>query len=960
MATTKITNPDLFDITANTALRLPSGSTEQRPTSPSTGEWRYNTTTNLVEYYDGGKWRELLSEDLPPIPSENFNTVTYTGDGTAGRAVTVGFQPDYVWIKTRNNANSWTNTDSTRGVNAILSSNANASESTFDSSWRSSYGQIASFTSTGFTVNAGSASGNFNTSGSNYVAFCWKANGGTTSSNTDGSITSTVQANTGAGFSVVSYSGTGSTGTYGHGLSSSPDLIITKRRDAVEGWLVWSSSLSASNYMYLNSTGAAGTDTNAYKTISSTTNQIGTDVTVNTSGGSYISYCYHSVAGYSKMGTYTGTGSTQNIETGFEVEFLLIKGSSFTTDWMIYDKKRSGKNYLIASSSSAEGAAANPLVSFLSNGFQVHTSNSENKSGETFIYMAFAADPDTEAPTLASSFNAELYTGNGGTQSITGLGFSPNLTWIKDRSATFGHRLIDSVSGPNNYVESSSSSSQQGAGGNGLSTFDADGFTLGSGNAHNKSGDDFISWNWKADDNEPTIFSPSQTVADIKSTNLTLDLNLANGSYSGYGNDLTDLSSAGETFSRSSAGNIKEGFGGYYIDLEGNDQYWTSDTSVATTTGNDITIEFWIRSESPSQNSYANIIDANHGTAVSGSSGQGWVIQMRASNYNSYYFAYYDGSTYQSNSDSELFTLTNNEWTHIAIVKSGTSVQAYKNGSAGSSWTAGNANLAYPNQKIRLGQWISAASRGFNGSLAQVRFYSDALSSSEVTANYNATKGLFTTIESTVSANAAAGFSIVKYEGNGTSSARVSHGLSSTPEMIIVKELDGSSSWQVHHTGLSANNVLLLNSTSAEANPSTDFNNGGLGTVNATTFGFVSGVTDTNNVNQSGLGYIAYCFHSVSGYSKIGSYSGTGSEQLINTGFAVDFVLIKSSTTTQNWMLYDNVRGDSKYLIADSNGAEGSPASNLCTFESNGFKVYSSNSENQNGQTYIYMAFKIN
>ena len=109
MATTKITNPELFDLgSLNTALKLPSGTTAERPATPSTGEWRYNTDNNLIEFYDGGSWRDLQDEAIPPVPSENFNTVTYTGDGTAGRAVTVGFQPDYVWIKTRNNTNSWT------------------------------------------------------------------------------------------------------------------------------------------------------------------------------------------------------------------------------------------------------------------------------------------------------------------------------------------------------------------------------------------------------------------------------------------------------------------------------------------------------------------------------------------------------------------------------------------------------------------------------------------------------------------------------------------------------------------------------------------------------------------------------------------------------------------------------------------------------------------------------------
>ena len=224
----------------------------------------------------------------------------------------------------------------------------------------------------------------------------------------------------------------------------------------------------------------------------------------------------------------------------------------------------------------------------------------------------------------------------------------------------------------------------------------------------------------------------------VITTNLMLNINLANGSYSGSGTALEDLSSAGEDFTVTNA-TMSAGFGGYYMDCDGSGDYADSDSSIATTTGNDITIEVWVRSESTSQAQYADIMDANHATAVSGSTGEGWAIQMRSTNQNSFYFVYYDGSTYQSNSDGELFTLTSDAWTHIMIVKNGTGIQVYKDAVAGNSWTAGSATLANPNQKIRLAGWL-AGGRDFNGSLAQVRLYSAALSSGEVTSNYDATK----------------------------------------------------------------------------------------------------------------------------------------------------------------------------------------------------------------------------
>jgi hypothetical protein len=186
MATTKITSPDLFDLgSLNTALQLPSGTTAERPTSPSTGEWRYNTTTNLVEFWDGGEWRDLQSEDIPPVPTENFNTVLYTDDGSATRAITgVGFEPDMVWIKARNGAYSHNLQDSSRGggSSTALNPNLNLAAGTYGI-----YGFVSSFDTDGFTVGTGSSNNvHVNNNGTTYVAWCWKAKGGTTSSNTDG------------------------------------------------------------------------------------------------------------------------------------------------------------------------------------------------------------------------------------------------------------------------------------------------------------------------------------------------------------------------------------------------------------------------------------------------------------------------------------------------------------------------------------------------------------------------------------------------------------------------------------------------------------------------------------------------------------------------------------------------------------------------------------------------------
>ena len=160
-------------------MKLPSGSTAQRPTSPSTGEWRYNTTTNLVEFWDGAEWKELLSENIPPINSENFNTVLYDGTGSAQSITGVGFKPDWVWIKQRNGT-AWNSVfDSTRGAGKRIVTNSPNAENT-------DIQRLSSFDADGFSLGS---DGDVNGSGKTFVAWCWKANGGTTSSNTDGSIT---------------------------------------------------------------------------------------------------------------------------------------------------------------------------------------------------------------------------------------------------------------------------------------------------------------------------------------------------------------------------------------------------------------------------------------------------------------------------------------------------------------------------------------------------------------------------------------------------------------------------------------------------------------------------------------------------------------------------------------------------------------------------------------------------
>jgi hypothetical protein len=743
MATTKITSPDLFDLgSLTTALQLPSGTTAQRPAAPSTGEWRYNTDNNLIEFYDGGDWRDLQSENIPPIPSENFNTVIWTGTGSA-QTIEVGFQPDMIWYKARNQAYDHNVYDSTRGLNVFIRPNSTIAQ-------YSASDQITGVTSTGFTLGTGN-DGNQN--GTTFVAWCWKANGGTTASNAEGSITSTVQANTAAGFSIVTYTGNGSASqTYGHGLGVEPKMIITKRLGTSYAWCVWQTDLTSENYFLTLDTTAVegdGLGTAFNSGISSSVVGIGDSALVNANLGTYVSYCFADIAGYSKIGSYTGNALDAGpiINTGFEPAWLMIKVSSGTTDsWFMVDNKRDTSNprdeRLFANSTAIEASEPGAQADFLSNGFQIRGSGGGqgqvNSSGSTYIYIAFAADAST-APTLADSFKTSIYDGTGSARSIGGLGFQPSFIWFKNRTGTNSNALFDPVRG-----------------------------------------------------NVSSIYSDLTSQANISSA----------------GEDLTSF-----------------------------------DTKVVD----------------------------------------------------------YYGTTVGTNNGFSVGTVTN----------------------------AGSTNIDGGN--IVSWCWKAATLPAIN------------------------TDG---DIQSIVSANDAAGFSIVKYDGTSTIGATIGHGLSSAPETVIIKcTSTAATNWINYYTVIGNNDYLTLNlqndlDTSA-----------GWFTSSATTFTFGAVF---GNTNTTGRTYVAYCIKSITGFSKVGNYSGTGSLNAVTTDFEPSFVMIKRTDVNSSWLIFDSARNPSNprnnRLEPNSNAAAttGSPTK-FVNFNSTDFEAGGSDAElNAVGGNYTFVAFKEN
>ena len=328
-------------------------------------------------------------------PSDYFNTLLYTSNNTTDTSITgVGFQPDLIWFKNRSSAYDHRACDSVRGANKLLGINiTNAEATTTDS--------VISIDSDGFTLGADNAGYGVNYPNSNnIVAWNWLASN-TTASNTDGSITSTVSANTTSGFSIVSYTGTGANATVGHGLGTTPACILSKNRNDADNWNFWHQNLSATSgkYMTFNDTGAEQTDSTIWNTApTSTVFGIGTNNRINGSSDGMIAYCFAEKKGFSKAFSYTGNGSTDGsfVFCGFKPAFVIIKRTDAVNSWVMLDNKRPSYNntnqYLLAESSGAE--LTDMGFDILSNGFKLRQNyGSINASGGTYIGLAFAESP---------------------------------------------------------------------------------------------------------------------------------------------------------------------------------------------------------------------------------------------------------------------------------------------------------------------------------------------------------------------------------------------------------------------------------------------------------------------------------------------------------------------------------------------------------------------------------------
>tara|TARA_B100000212_G_C27379543_1_gene536346 strand:+ start:2008 stop:3072 length:1065 start_codon:yes stop_codon:yes gene_type:complete len=344
-------------------------------------------------------------------PSAHFQTLLYTGSGSPQDVTNDGnsdLQPDLVWTKARTTTNGNPNiSDSSRGVSA--NNGKWLATSTTDAEYDDANG-IRAFNTDGFKTGDGWFNG---ASGSTYVAWQWKAAGGTTASNSNGSITSTVQANTDAGFSIVQYTGTGTAATIGHGLGVAPAMYIIKNRDQTgTNWTVFHKNLTSNAYsLYLNSTAVQSNSVGYWNGTSPTSTVFSiknTSGDVNTNTEDYVAYCFAEKQGFSKAGKYSGNENANGpyIHLGFKPAFIMIKNATVISNWRLFDNKRIGynvANYKLLPNSSAQ-ETTDVQIDMLSNGFKIKTSDSEINSGVTHIYIAFAENPfvtSTGIPTTA-------------------------------------------------------------------------------------------------------------------------------------------------------------------------------------------------------------------------------------------------------------------------------------------------------------------------------------------------------------------------------------------------------------------------------------------------------------------------------------------------------------------------------------------------------------------------------
>ncbi len=327
-------------------------------------------------------------------PTDYFENLTWSGNSTDDRAISgLDFAPNFVWIKCRNNGQNHNLFNTITGATKYLQSNASNAEETDATS-------LKSFTSDGYTLGTGSTVNSSSPSTKTYASWNWKANG-SGSANTDGTISSTVSANTTSGFSIVSWDGSDANGNIGHGLGLAPRVIFIKNRESAEQWYVYHESMGNGNKLTLNDNSAQSSAADWWQDTSPTSSVFYVSGVDGINGPhQMIAYCFAEKTGYSKFGSYVGNGNADGtfVYTGFKPAFIIVKRTDTTGDWQLMDNKRDPINAmdtnLFPNTTDVDTSSSTYDTDFVSNGFKFRgTSGARNGSGSTYIYMAFAEAP---------------------------------------------------------------------------------------------------------------------------------------------------------------------------------------------------------------------------------------------------------------------------------------------------------------------------------------------------------------------------------------------------------------------------------------------------------------------------------------------------------------------------------------------------------------------------------------
>jgi len=872
---------------------------------------------------------------------EGFSTVTWTGTGSTQYIGGTGFQPDFVWIKNRSHSNNHSLYDAVRGAKNLLISN------TTDANQTDSTG-LLSFDSDGFSVGTASR---VNSSGRTYVAWSWDM-GGSSVSNTDGSITSTVRANPTYGQSIVSYTGTGSNATVGHGLTQPPELILTKARNLTSNWLVYNSTINASNGIRLNTAGASSSA--PWWNYTSPTSSVFTVAGISTTGGSgnqNIAYCFHSVTGYSKIGSYTSGSTPFSVTTGFRPAFVMVKNTDTgSSGWVIKDSTRnpdSDKSQfkaLQAQSSNAEDTAASG-IKFTDTGFEITASGTSiNNGSDVFIYMAFA-DKREFAYWLDQSGNNNDWTSNNLTESDIAVDSPTNnfATWntlAKSTAITLSEGSLKSYKSSNSNTHKAKSTIGTSSG-KWYAEFLSLGI-LGGFGIIDKNGT--IQTSSDSEPNSPNSFT-----------------------YHEGGKLYTDNDNQTTGYSTFSSGDII----GVGLDADNNQCKFYKNNSLEITASIDSGLEWFF-----TVHMYGGTAVANFGQDSSFAGNK--TAQGNTDSNNKGDFYYTPPSGYlalctanlpdpdvipSENFNTVLYTGTGSSQsiTGVGFQPDFTWLKARSNAQNHTLYDAvrGVENYLISNstgaEVNNDGTLTSFNSDGFSLGSAFPNDNGYTYAAWNWKANGSGVSNTDGSITSTVSANHDAGFSIVSYTGNGTSGATVGHGLSSKPAMIIVKKRNGAEQWGVgtDERGYGSK-LMFLESTSAEVNNSSVLQSG----TNSTTIQV--GADGISNAN--GDTYIAYCFSNIDGFSKVGSYTGNGSTDgtFVYTGFRPAFIMWKRYDVGDDWIILDNKRDidnlATQDLRANLSGAE--QTADRFDMVSNGFKWRATwNDSNTSGGDYIYIAF---